>query len=64
MRSLPDRLREACLLHYFEGLAVKEVSQKLNASLDAVLKRLERARKSLRGCIERKLSLGGRTSTP
>ncbi len=57
VEMLPERLRTACDLHYYKGLGAKSVAEKIGATLSAVLKRLERARRSLRDCMDRKLSI-------
>jgi RNA polymerase sigma-70 factor (ECF subfamily) len=54
---LPDRLREVCRLHYFEGQAIREITDRLGVGLDAVKKRLERARDAIRLCVENQLKL-------
>ena len=55
--ALPDTLRSACHLHYFEDKKTDEVASLLSVGLSAVLKRLERARKAIRRCIEKRLGL-------
>jgi RNA polymerase sigma-70 factor (ECF subfamily) len=55
--ALPDRLRSACGLHYFEDKKTDEVASLLKIGLNAVLKRLERARKAIRRCVEKRLGL-------
>lgn len=61
--ALPDGLREVCALHYFKNRKAKQIVAALTLSLATVLKRLQRARESLRECIERCLELdsGGTT---
>jgi len=50
-------VQACCRLHYFEGRSTKEISERLQASLAAVLKRLERARIALGACVEKRLKL-------
>lgn len=56
-QQLPDKLREACRLHYFEDRATQAIADFLQLSLAAVLKRLERARDSIRDCVQKQLKL-------
>ncbi len=56
-RELPAKIGEACRLHYFEGLKARQVAEALEIDLNAVLKRLERARDAIRECVRHKLSL-------
>jgi len=58
-KALPDKLRTVCKLHYFEDQLVKNIASALSISLAAVLKRLERARSSIRDCVEQNLGLEG-----
>lgn len=53
---LPGNLREAVEACYFEGRTGEEASEVLGIAPAAVRKRLERARRLLRECLERKLS--------
>lgn len=57
LSDLPERLHAVCRLHYYEGRKAKDVAAGLGVKLNAVLKRLERARGALRACIERKLGV-------
>jgi RNA polymerase sigma-70 factor (ECF subfamily) len=54
--ELPEPLRDVCRRHYFEDAKAREIAAALEASLAAVLKRLERARAALRDCIRRRLA--------
>ena len=56
-KQLPESMRRTCMLHYMEGYPVKVVAEKLTVSLASVLKRLERGRKAVRRCVERRLGL-------
>lgn len=57
IERLPDVMRSAFELHYMEHKTAAETAALLSASLNAVLKRLQRARESLAECIERQLGL-------
>src|SRR5262245_19038435 len=57
LRELPIKIGEVCRLHYFEGLKARQIAAALQIDLNAVLKRLERAREAIRECVRRKLSL-------
>lgn len=50
--KLKENEKIILLLHYYEGYKVSEISKILNISESAVLKRLERARKSLKERLE------------
>ena len=47
LRKLPESERSVMVLHYFNGLTCKEVSERLDISLNTVKSRLYRARKRL-----------------
>jgi len=51
--SLPIKLREVIILHYYEDLSIKEISELLGFNSNTVKTRLHRARKQLRCLIER-----------
>lgn len=55
---LPNKLREVCRLHYFAAQSTKQIADAMRVGLEAVKKRLERAREGIRECIERRLGLG------
>lgn len=57
--QLPDKLRQAAQMHYFEDKSIKEITEVLTVGLDAVKKRLERARDAIRRCAEKHLGLEG-----
>ncbi len=67
IENLSENQRTALLLHRFEGLSYKEVSQVMGLTLEAVRSLLVRARKNLRRQLapllgaERPLSEGART---
>jgi RNA polymerase sigma factor (sigma-70 family) len=46
--ALPDTYREVLMLHYFGGMAIKEIARAVGASPAAIGKRLSRARSQLR----------------
>jgi RNA polymerase sigma-70 factor (ECF subfamily) len=50
--KLPEALRRVCQLHYFEDRKAREIAASLELRLDAVLKRLERARRAIKECVE------------
>src|ERR1700744_1114994 len=53
-RHLPDTLQTVCRLHYFEDRKAWQIAETLTLNLNAVLKRLERARMALRDCVPAK----------
>jgi RNA polymerase sigma factor (sigma-70 family) len=55
---LPGKLREACRLHYYDTQSAQQIADRMRVGLEAVKKRLERARDGIRECIERQLRLG------
>lgn len=54
MRRLPEGLREVIEVTYFEGCTSDEASQRLGLSPTAIRKRLQRARTSLKQCLDQK----------
>lgn len=52
LQKMPERNREMIQLRYAEGLSCIEVAKQIGASLDAVYKRLSRAHRDLRRCVE------------
>ncbi|PLT31113.1 RNA polymerase subunit sigma [Peribacillus deserti] len=50
--SLPIKLREVIILHYYEELSVNEISSLLAINANTVKTRLHRARKQLKGLFE------------
>lgn len=50
---LPDKLREAVLLYYYQDLSTVEIAQALQISQQAVSARLARARERLRAALEK-----------
>jgi RNA polymerase sigma-70 factor (ECF subfamily) len=53
---LPDTLQTVCRLHYFENRKAWEIADVLTLNLNAVLKRLERARTAIRDCVKRRMA--------
>ncbi|MDR0896353.1 MAG: sigma-70 family RNA polymerase sigma factor [Oscillospiraceae bacterium] len=51
--ALPMKLKEVVLLYYYQGLDYNEIMQSLGISRSAVYDRLEKAKKKLRGALER-----------
>lgn len=54
--QLPETLQTVCRLHYFEDRKAREIADSLALNLNAVLKRLERARSAIRECVQRRLA--------
>ena len=48
VKELPDEYRAVIILHYYDSLAIKDISKILKISENAVKKRLERARNMLK----------------
>jgi len=55
---LPETLQSVCRLHYFEDLKAWQIAETLTINLNAVLKRLERARVAIRDCVQTKITAG------
>lgn len=53
INKLPDELKEVILLHYFQGLKLKEISQILNIGLPLVKYRIKEAKRKLEIFLER-----------
>ncbi len=51
--KLPNRDQEVILMHYYQGLPVKDIAQALSAPLSTVTTRLIRARNKLKKSLER-----------
>jgi RNA polymerase sigma-70 factor, ECF subfamily len=54
--GLPETLQTVCRLHYFEDRKAWEIAERLTLNLNAVLKRLERARTAIRDCMQTKMA--------
>ena len=52
LRALPDRQREACVLHYLLDLSVEQVAEGLGVTEGTVKTQLFRARKALAAALE------------
>lgn len=48
LMNLPDKLKTVIYLHYIEGYKMAEIAKMLGISLDAVKKRMQRGRESLK----------------
>lgn len=55
--ELPARQAEVVRAHYFEELSVPELSARFGRSVEAIYKSIQRTRKMLQECIERKINL-------
>lgn len=55
-QHLPDTLQTVCRLHYFEDRKAWQIAEILTVNLNAVLKRLERARSAIRDCVQDKIA--------
>jgi RNA polymerase sigma-70 factor len=62
LAHLPELYRHAVELRYREGLRGPRLAERLEISLEAVKKRLQRARARLLACLERKLAPLERTT--
>ena len=51
--KLPSRDQEVILMHYYQGLPVKDIAQALSTPLSTVTTRLIRARNKLKKSLER-----------
>ena len=59
--ELPLVMRDCCRQHYFDGLRVSDIADKLGQSLSAILKRLQRSREALGDCITKRLQVDHHT---
>ena len=50
--NLPDREKDVILMYYYRGMGVREIGEALNLRASSVSKRLEKARRRLRGMLE------------
>lgn len=50
--NLPDREKDVVLMYYYQGMSVREIGDALNLNASSVSKRLEKARRRLRGILE------------
>lgn len=57
--ELPESLAAPCRMHYHEEHPVRTIADQMGLSLDAALKRLQRARDMLRDCIRGRLKHAG-----
>lgn len=49
---LPDREKDVVLMYYYQGMGVQEIGEALNLRVSSVSKRVEKARRRLRGMLE------------
>jgi len=61
---LPERLRDALVLHYFEEQSLAETARELGISKAAAVKRVQRARRLMRGYVSSKIEAGLRKARP
>ena len=52
VKELPEKYRSVIVLHYYNSLSIKDISNTLRISSDNVKKRLERARKMIKAKLE------------
>ncbi len=52
IEQLPERSKEVFLLHRFEGLKQKEISEKLNTSVKTIKNQVWKSLKYLRSCMD------------
>ena len=57
VERMPEIMKKTFELHYLEHLKAAAIASRLAASLNAVLKRLQRAREALAACVEKHLGL-------
>ena len=55
LAKLSDTMKRAVDLHYSEGLSCRAMAERLRSGVEAVKKRLQRARSTLAECIRREL---------
>lgn len=53
VKNLPEKYRVVIILHYYDSLSIKEITEILKISESAVKKRLERARNMLKKEMEK-----------
>ena len=53
---MPESLQTVCRMHYFDDRKAWQIAEMLTINLNAVLKRLERARTAIRDCVEGKIA--------
>jgi len=51
--SLPERMRETFVLHFYQELSYQEIVERQGISIDCVYKRISQARKKLKGMLSR-----------
>jgi len=58
MKSLPARSRELLVLREMEGLSYRELADRMNIPVGTVMSSLSRARRALRGALDRQIHAG------
>ena len=51
MKNLPDELREVVILHYFQGLSIRELARILQIGLPLAKYRIRKAKEMLRALL-------------
>jgi len=59
VECLPELYRAPVHLHYADGIGMSELARRLGVAVEAVKKRLQRARSRLLECMNRKLAAAG-----
>jgi RNA polymerase sigma-70 factor (ECF subfamily) len=57
LRTLPSKNAELVNDYYFNELSVEELGKRLERSIDAIYKTLQRVRQALHVCIEKNLQM-------
>ena len=57
LRTLPSKNAELVNDYYFNELSVEELGKRLERSIDAIYKTLQRVRQALHACIEKNLQM-------
>lgn len=52
IKQLPEKYKKVIILHYFNSLTIKEISDILGSSISSIKKQLERGRKLLKNMME------------
>ena len=61
LRELPKAQSDIVRAHYFDDLETPELSRRFEKSIEAIYKLLQRTRRSLQQCIERKIAMEARS---
>ena len=57
LRTLPSKNSELVKDYYFNELSVEELGKRLERSVEAIYKTLQRVRQTLHACIENKIQM-------